>query len=417
MPFWLMTIPIITPFLVLFAGITDADGVQEYIWAIWTVFNKAYLIIILYEVVIKKKRIDQKLASFLFPLFILCVFIFLHNLFFDFDFKSLYHNLTQVIYVIPLLLIFLLNERARPKLKHLYYVCFFILIVQVLWLPLNFEGIFAYVSRYELFVLIPEETDLMPGTFFKSNMLADYVSIVYLFICVDYFNRKKIPSIQFYLVSLMVGLLLVLTGSKMPIVLAILTLIASSILFKRKRDFLFIGVFVLLLSGFSLMASDVASDISENEGLNRITEGLSSFYQSEKGSGGDDNSTISLSTSLIDKYYMRSPFFGNGLSSKGENAYIANGFRTEDFQADARLAFTLVEYGILGLVLFTFFYYSVISFSCLQAGVGRCALYVIFGFLFLFSITEVGIFYVPHYYYVFAYCFGLKRENDILIKL
>lgn len=413
MPLWLITTPIIVPILVLYAGIVDADTAQEVVWSLWTVFNRAFLLIILYEVLIRRARIRQKFVTILLPLLALCIYIIMHGLFFNFDLGSMYHNLTQVLYVLSLLIVFLLNNNTWPKLSHLFITCCIILIIQLVWIPLNLDGIFAYVSRYELYVLNPEEASLMPGSFLKSNMLSDFVSIVYLFICIDYFKRDKIPALIFYIITLVVCVLLVFSGSRMPVVMFVLTLLACAVLFKKKKVILIVGIVALLVVGLTpLISSATKNDIIENEGLNRISKGLSSFYESKKHKG-DDNSTVSLSTSLIDKYFMRSPLIGNGLSPRGDNAYTAYGFDLNDFLADARLAYTLVEFGILGLLLFLFYYYKVIRLSCSLAGdKSPYSLYIIFSFLILFSITEVGIFYIPNYYYVFAYCFGLKREND-----
>lgn len=418
MPLWLITTPILAPILVLYAGIADADTTQEVIWSLWTIFNRAFLIIVLYEVLIRKARICLKFVTILLPLLVLCIYIIMHGLVFNFDLGSIYHNLTQVLYVLTLLIVFLLNKKTWPKLSHLLITCCIILIIQLVWIPLNFEGIFAYISRYELYATNSEEAILMPGSFFKSNMLSDFVSFVYLFISIDYFKRGKMPAYQFYTITLIVVFLLVLSGSRMPVVMFVLTLLACAILFKKKKVIFIVGIVGLLFVGLTpFISSATNNDISENEGLNRISKGLTSFYESKKHKG-DDNSTVSLSTSLIDKYFMRSPLIGNGLSPKGDNAYTAYGFNLNDFLADARLAYTLVEFGVLGLLLFLFYYYKVIRLSCSLAGdKSPISMYIIFSFLLLFSITEVGIFYIPNYYYVFAYCFGLKRENDTLRHL
>ena len=414
MSLWLITIPLIAPFLVQRAGIDDFEEVQEFLWPLWGTYNRFFVLIILYRLILKKERFPQRASYFMYPWLTLCVFLFFHNVITHFDLSVIYQNSVGALYAISPMVMFMLDKKTRPSLKQIYVTSIIILLVQLIWLPLNMEGVFAYMSRYQEIVKNVDEASLLPGTFARSNSMADFVSIVFLFIFIDFFARHQIPKWQFLLVIIAVCVLLVSAGSKLPVVCTVVSFLLCAVLFSKKGVLVAMLVSALGVSMFLYLAN-TSEKVSENEGVNRIVNGLSGFTKAKK-SGKDDTSTFSLTGMLIDKYFMESPLLGCGNSYKGnDNAYKVN-YPVSDLttiRADATFAYYLVEFGLMGLLLYLFYYYRIIRYACLllPSKLHRIS-FVIFLFFLLFSMTEGGIFITSNYPYIFMYLFALQKYYE-----
>ena len=412
---WLITEPFLCPFLVLQANIVDFEEVQSFNWHIWGVYNRVFLVIIVYELIVRKARFPRNmLSSLIFPWFLLSVFLIIHNLITHLELKTIYENVVGALYTISPMAVMILNKEVRPKLKQVYFVVITIIIVQLIWLPLNMEGVFAYMSRYQEIAINKDEAFLTPGTFTRSNVLADFSSIVFLFIYLDFFSRKKISLIQFTLITVAVVILLFFAGSKLPILVTVYGLLVCSVLFSKKSVLIFslIGIFCMTSYWF---LSTTKGNISENEGVNRVINGLSDIVQSKK-QGKDDNSTFRLTGKLIDKYFWESPLFGNGYSYKGnDKAYPTDNSALDlvTIKADATFAYYLVEFGLIGLMLYLFYYFKIIQYAGGKVDRNaRKVVFIIFTFFLLLSLTEGGLFNRENYLYIFMYLFGLQRWYD-----
>ena len=420
---WLITVPFLSPVMVLKANIVDFAEAQSFNWFIWGVYNRVFLLIILYELIVRRSHLPIDILSYLFyPWVFLCFFFVIHNLISHFDLKTIYENIVGVIYTISPMAVMLLNKEARPKLKQVYFVVVTIIVVQLIWIPLNMQGIFAYVSKYQEIAVNKDEALLMPGTFTRSNVLADFSSIVFLFIYIDYFLRNKIPAIQFIIITVIIVVLLFFAGSKLPIVATIYGLLTCLVLFSKRRWLVLTLVSVFGLSFFWFL-STTKGNISDNDGVNRVVNGLSSYVQS-KNKGKDNKSTFRLTEKLIDKYFYQSPLLGNGYSYRGEDkAYPTDNkaFNLTTIKADATFAYYLVEFGLIGLMLYLFYYFKVIQYaaSFIESNANK-VVFVVFTFFLLFSLTESGLFDRNNYLYIFIYFFGLQRwyeenEDDIVL--
>ena len=165
---------------------------------------------------------------------------------------------------------------------------------------------------------------------------------------------------------------------------------------------------------------DVQATPEEEGGANRIASGLSSFSQSDK---DDDHSTVALSYYLLENYWGESPIFGNNLSQKGDLAYGNFGSCTlSNFQADARLAYVMVENGFVGFCLYFFFFLTFFFMPLPQVKkANHVKLYVSFAYFVLLTITEPGLFdrNILPLFFIYVYTFLMKRNNrlDLLVKL
>ncbi len=153
-------------------------------------------------------------------------------------------------------------------------------------------------------------------------------------------------------------------------------------------------------------------------GIDRQLNGLASFVQSDT---DDDHSTVALSTYLLNNYFDRSPLLGSGLSYKGEFAYGNWGNCTLTlFRADARIAYMIVEYGIIGFLLyFTVFISIFIHLSKKIAKEDGVKLLFCFVYYILLTITEPGFFdrlcFPLLFVYVFCVLSPKHKSSDIIV--
>lgn len=408
---WLITTPLIAPFMVLFSGISDFKDQQVYVWAIWGIYNRAYLLIILLEL-FKKSKLPQNLKMIIVPGIILSGYLLIHNLVTHPDILGYFGQVLGLIYTVPPMIVLMMNKKAWPSMKGIYITLIAVYIIELIWLPLNSMGIYAYPAKYQEMYTMPGELLFASGSFTRSNMLADYVSITYFFIMIDFFTRKSLSRIKFSIISIMAVVLLLSAGSKLPILVVVLGFMMCVLLFRKDKTGV---VFITLLAFaglFYFLSTNTKEINSNNEGVNRIVEGMSTFVQAQKNKD-DDNSTFSISNELLDRYFWNSPLIGNGYSYKGDDdAYPINksGIDLNSLKADATFAYHLVEYGIIGTIFFMFFYYSVIKYT------GAVLLYnrrkivlAVFVFLLLFSATEGGLFNRSLYTYIYIFFFAFAR--------
>lgn len=150
--------------------------------------------------------------------------------------------------------------------------------------------------------------------------------------------------------------------------------------------------------------------------VDRQIEGLTSFLQAHTKKHGEDGSTVALSTYLFEKYFDKSPIIGNGYEYKGERAYGNYGVCVlEHFKADARLAFNIVEYGIVGFCLQILCIVSVFKLlSQYVAKKDRVKLWLVFCYFFILTLTEPGFFDRLCFPMTYMYVFGVLRANEYI---
>lgn len=406
----LLTTPLLAPIMVLYSGIGDFQEQQTYVWALWGVFNRAYLLIILFEVIIRRKKLPSNLKVLIVPGIILSLFLIFHNVVTHFDLFTMYGLLIGLVYTIPPMVVLMLNKKARPSIKSIYWVVFIIYVIELLWIPLNTMGVFAYPARYQ--ELMAGELDMICGTFTRSNMLADFVAFTYFFTVLDYLIRRKTPFLLFLIISIMAFILLFASGSKLPIVVVVIGFIYSIVLFKKDKIGVVIAALLVFAGIILFLSTNKVEPNTPYEGFNRIVSEMSSFAQS-KVNKSEDESTFGISKELLDNYFWSSPFIGNGYSYKGnDNAYYVSrsGIDLASLKADATFAYYLVEYGLVGTILFIIFYYYVIKCACSFVPYNRKKINLaVLLFYLLFSATEGGLFSMSLYTYAYIYLYALTR--------
>lgn len=415
---WLITIPLLAPLLTFNSGIDYPEDLEDFLHTLWGGFQRVFVIVVLYQLVYNKKKFPKGMSSFLIPCGFLCVYFVLHNVVRYFDAVEFYKNASSACYFFLPILAMIMDERVRPKLSSILWVLIFVIAIQLVMIPFNLEGIVVYPIQYQSYIFLKEELGLVSGTFYRSNALADYLSIAYLFISVDYFSRNGMPGKIFTILSLVILTLLALTGSKMPIICSMFALLFCIFCYKRHWVIPIIVCFVSVVMLIFLSWGSIEKLSAEYRGVDRFVNGMTNFVESKKGKS-DDDSTIRISTALLERYFLESPIIGCAYSYKGEyKAYPLSNLNVDSdlttLKADATLSFYLVEYGLLGLFLYLWYFYSIINYSVkiVYNKKKKMVAIVVFLFFLAFSVTEMGLFYRPHFYYFYMYIFGVQRALE-----
>ena len=412
---WLISEPLLMPFIVLYSGVTDYEEQLELVWGLWGLFNRLFTLIFLIEL-FRGHFFSRRIHRLLPSIVAICLYFVIHSLITHFEPKAILKEWLFIFYSILPLLVFLMNKKMWPSLKSMFFTILIVLIVQAVFLPLNLDGIYAYTGRYQEMLLGTTESGLVSGSFIRSNSLADYLAVVYLFITIDFFTRRSVHPIIFTAISVLIIGLITFTGSKLPIIVSLLNLLLCICLFYRKK-ILELSVVVLLTSIFVVLFVKTDSRLfSENDGLERIVEGVGGIANTNTRRSTLDDSTFGISTQLIDRYFYSSPLVGHGNALIDEDKAYPTTFSMDvpSLISDAAFAFYLVEYGLVGILLFFFFHYEVISFSSFPFLKNKRVIVsaLIFLFFILFSVTERGLFNRTNLVFIYAYMFGLARIND-----
>lgn len=417
MPIWLITEPIILPIVVFFMGITDAEESELIIWTMFYNFNRAFLFILVYEIIKKRFHPTGNFKSLLSSLLALSVYFVIHNILTHFDLIIIKEHVFSAIYSITPLAVFIKKE-SWPKLKYLLCVAIFVIIVQVVWLQLNQNGIFAYIFLYGELAKGVEDVWFMSGTFMRANAMADYISLIYLFITIDFFFRRELSSWLFIIISVLVGYILLTSGSKLPLIVSTVNLFLCMVFFVKNKAVVLIPIIVAFcLTSFS---GSVLNAVDRDSGIFRIFSGLSSFSKSKSAKSSD--TTFEISANLIDQYYWESPIIGCGYSYKGpEKAYplrFNSAYDLTVLRADATFAYYLTEFGIVGIIFYFIFFIQIVRFVTPYEIRKHYILVLLFIFYTLFSITEGGLFNPPYLMYMYVYIYALRRhfeENHFIL--
>mgnify|MGYP002523018246 CR=1 FL=1 len=412
---WLITEPILAPVMTLYMGITGYDDTASFIYPLIQGYSRVFLLICLFLIAVKRKIPQSSVKSFIFPWAILLVYLILHSIFIHFDLLIIYGNAFPPLYSSVPLFLFLLDKRTRPSYKHLYWVIMFIYIVELIWIPMNLNGIYAYVGRYEVFFNDPQESVLMPGTFLRSNNLADFVAITFFFVMIHYFEKKCLPKWLFCLTTIIAVVLLFCAGSKTPILCVFLSFVLIIFEYRRIKAKHVLSLIAFVITVFFISENVVLKKDLSNEGAKRVIGELSDLSKSKLGSKFD-NTTFGLSFILIDKYFYDSPLIGCGDSYKGDKAYKLGSYveGLEYAKADATFAFYLVEFGIIGLFLYLFYYFRLLKYAvAFHEGNSKKLIIPVYVFFLLFSFTEGGIFVVINFWFILIYIFANNCPENV----
>lgn len=377
-----------------------------------------FALLILIEILKKHKL--PKLTYVYYSFFFLILYLFISSIFTHFSLNTLWGNTSEILSLLLPFIFLLLRKDAIPKASTITKFVTLIIIIQLLIVPLNLVGIYLFIPFYLPNIILAEtgeiieinEESLVMGTFSRYNMLANFLTTIYLFIALDFFSKKNINRFKFYFISLIIFFIIILTGAKISLALFAFTITTVSTIYIRQNLKVCILCWSLLFISFIFLLSFDYALKNNETGLDRHLSGFSKFLQSDK--DDENSSTMGLSTYLFKNYFNNNPLLGNRLSDKGELAYGNLGICTlTHFRADARIAFTIVEVGIIGFILYFFIFISIfITLAQIVPITERKKLTVCFIYFLILTITEGGFFDRWIFPLLYIYVLSFLNENN-----
>lgn len=410
--YWMLAWPILSPILCLVGDLNDPDSANHFLYTQSQFFAYTYLWIIISNHK-KLKHVIDSIKPILTLIFVLIFYFLFHSIVTNFSAQQIYLNIKEVIYILLPLLVLIIDKRTIPNAKPMFILVSIIMVIEVIFVYLNYLGINAYIAWYTSVLEFPEFANLATGTFYGSARFPDYCATIFTFLTVDFFSRRKIPFYQYLILSIFCFICLFTAGSRMPLALSIIILFTTVFIYGKEYKISMLCLLVIGYFGLLFLSSYKDGEISENDGVNRIVAGLTEFTQSKKNKD-EDHSTIRLSSKLLDQYYWNSPIIGNGRSSLGENAYpIADHISDiSNLRADALLAFMLVEYGTLGVLLYFIYFNSIFKYFARFDG-NRKKITIFLMFFTILSLTEGGLWDKNLFPYVYLYYMSINKYQLI----
>lgn len=350
------------------------------------------------------KNISSLAKEIYYPVGLLLLFLLVQNIMVQFSYGPLFENALDVIFLVLPTIILCKSHMLRPSKKQLLYFCVIFVFVQVVFCILGIK-IYSYYYDWGSW-----QGDFICGSFYRYNHMTNYLTSMFLFLCIAYFQDKKISTKIFVPTALIMGILVFMSGARMSVILFVFTFI-SFVLCYQSKNFVKIGLFALVLfQGWLFLSKNYNVDLSDADhstGIERNVAGIMNIIESKS----NDDNTLSLSDFLLLTKF-NNPIMGNGYAYRMTKEYELNDTIIEStFKTDARLAFMLVEYGILGCILFAFLFYCIIKVNYLQSSnINKKVWYIVIAYYILFTFTETGMFDVMQLSFLSIFSFA-KDEN------
>lgn len=412
--YWMTWQPIVIPLLIFITGTIDVDEemlVSNSVNTVGAFYLFGFLVILKLlrgkKIYFSKLLLTRWVILYAYVLFMTCITHFSSDVIKEYAIET-------SILILPFIFLSIIEEAQRPTMHELAVFSIILITVEACAVFLNTQGIYFTVSSYlgtNFKTATGEAVNLVSGTFIRFNALTNYLTTLFLYISLQFFDDGKLKKYIYYSLAVAIGLMVLLSGAKMSLALYFYTIFICIYVYRRKKllSIAFLFVFAILIVGNSLpLIADAFP------GAERIIYGFEDFM--ENGSD-DEGATTSLSEYLINQYFYDSPILGNWRRWMGADAYLWRHYDMIIFKADARLAYILVEVGLMGFVLYMFFFTS--FFECIYKRVvsrERIKLKIIFVYFAIMSITEPGFFDPCIFPLSFIYLFCCLKYSKKVCK-
>lgn len=394
--------PIILPIFFYFRPINNSD---DFYSAYNGVHLPCFILFLLVFFLETLKNVTYKITNFLLCTFFLIVYLIV----LQFPYISIF-NITSILTIVAPLFLLKFSPGLRPNRKEVYLFFYVAVVLETIFCVLNSYGVLVYPI-----LSTSGSSHLISGTFARYNHLTNFLTTIYIFIAIDFFDNRKSKTLSFILLTIIIGILVFYSGARMSVILYSFTLLSCLFSFKKK-SFRKSFPIIILLCVFSFVIVYIAQS-TKSEGLIRNFEGLYSFINS---SSDNDESTISLSTFLLSQEFDN-PFFGNGYEYKGEMAYHLGVYTLRNFRSDAKVAYIMVEYGLICFLIYVLLYYFIYKDLLGHIGVKKKKNLIIFYlYFFLLTISESGFFDVFLFPLIYLYAYSsisLLNRKERLYKI
>lgn len=361
---------------------------------------------------IREKGSRTLMKVILLPLILISTFLFLQNIIVGFQPRSLYVNIISILRNIAPFILLLIDKRLRPNRESVVKFIKVFVYVQFCFSILNYLGFRIYGDVTGFF-----DDSLICGTFTRYNHMTNYLASFFFILSNEYYECHGIKRKSFYLMSFLIGLLIVMSGSRMTLILFVFTAFYFFIIHQGKMK-----AILTLIIGSAMLGSFLIGNVkfggqaaNEGTGLERNLIGVVDLANSDDITEGN---TLSMSAKIF-LFYYNSPLMGNGKAFRPEFYYghPTDTYNNEGiFRTDARLAFMFVEYGVIGLFLFLLLYFATFKGSYMYSEEKRKILYIgAFIYFLLFSLTDNGFWEYVQFSVLFIYVFSIQKGRGVAI--
>ena len=411
-PFWIIVEPVLYPLWAFLVKIKDYDSLLVSHGLNSVARRNMVIILILIAIFRERSKIPPKLIPIIWLVALLIWYLFIQNCFVNFYLGGLNSIFLSILGTCSLLALFLIDPKTIPS-KKIFWACLFGLFgYEIVWLVLNYLHIYPFIPimiGYKVSAAgyyYDIDTSLYAGSFLRFNKLSNFLTTIYLFLSLEHFDAKKCSRKCFLVLTVLCFVAIFLTGSKMSLLIMVMILFVSmSVKMSLKRIFQLILFGILMLCVYMFIFANSSYWNTGFAGLDRIVNGLVAAKS------GTSSSTLSLSTHLLQNYFDN-PLLGVGLSGYGERAYGGQ-YTLIHYQSDARLAYLIVEYGLIGFLLIAVVFFKT-SF-CVYEKINKSAkkkLIACFSYYVVLTITELGFFDQYVYPFLFIYIFSVLIDSD-----
>lgn len=361
---------------------------------------------------IKVHNRQEKVKTIILPGVLLVLFVFFHNVLVGFDVRAFLAKIRDILWIIVPFMLLSVNKKVRPSRDSFINFIYFFVYIQTFFCFLNLFGFKIYGNLNDVTTF---DDLLISGTFPRYNHMANYLAIFFFILSYEYMENKGVKRRTYFLTTFLIGLLIIMSGSRMTLLLTIFTILFFICTYQNKKNiFLTLMAFVLLI-GIYIIGNDnfVGKKADDGTGVERNLIGIVELANSDDLSEG---STLSMSAKVL-FFYSNSPILGNGKAYRKEYFYgkPTDAYHNEgSFKVDARLAFMFVEYGIVGLSLFFLLYVSIFRGCYFYSEEHKKKLYWGAGLYFLiYSITDPGFWDYVIFSSLLIYVFSEKTRGKM----
>lgn len=405
-PFYVLFLYIVgTPFVAYFLIGFESQIKGFHAFTYVTSFQRSFILVLCMVEILRKRKI-----SIFYPLFIigsiLLLFLFFWCYYHSLTFKNVYVSYFVVFDVVPFLIFLFVNKGVQPNSIIKFFL--FVFLLEVFAVVVNLFGIYFFESSY--LGLHNVTISKISGTFHRFNALSNYLTIMFLFLCLEFLTNSVFSRARFSVTFFLLSVIVVLTGSRASLVFLFLSVVVSFLAFSSlKQKVLFISLSIFAISFLYIIIlqySGYTTSHAQN-GLQRIIFGFTEFVS------GSGESTVSLSENLF-SFFKEKWLMGLGLDMTGSQT-------NDDFRdfvvvlmSDSRLAFMMAQYGVLGFFLFLSFFLGVYSFLVKRLNRnGRMKLRIVFLLMLVLTITEPGFFEFNLFALVAFYSYYLNMVDRL----
>ena len=243
------------------------------------------------------------------------------------------------------------------------------------------------------------------GTLGRINYFANIVSLLTVYMIFVLFNTKEINKKRKMLIAVAISIgitAIILSGVKTSVVSLVIGLFLVIFFKNRIAGFAIITVCVVLLSVYShslyIRGFESVETITKNKKVSTFTDPMerltSLFVLLQDPSNLDNKTSLTFRrTFALAPYFPDSPLIGSDRYWKSGYGECYHGSPT--FSAsDAFLMFTLVEFGLIGTIIFLLPYFLTISIVKKYGNKNAYVMIsIILSILIMQTVTDVGLFH------------------------